>query len=192
MAGSCGFWFPSLPSSLQDLDLSNCLYVDRLSDISYANIISSPLPKLRSLSIRCNYHIFSEHLWTLLGPSEGNIEKLNIGGCNNPGVTHWNLLISRGILRNTTNLNLSFCDINDQTLILLAANAPRLRLLDLNSTMITGVGVKALFSNLDSKLKRLNLNSCKLVSIDAVEYARSHSVKVEFYFPDTVRGKKCA
>ena len=62
----------------------------------------------------------------------------------------------------------------------LALNLPKLKILDVSLTEITGVGVKALCLKKGARLEKLNLDHCEKVSVDAVEWARKRGVEVQY------------
>ena len=80
-------------------------------------------------------------------------------------------------------------DVDDEVAETLALHLPSLTTLDLSHTRVTGVGVKALAEKPGSKLKLLNLNHCRDVGRDAVEYARWRGIDVSYRFPDSKGGR---
>ena len=81
----------------------------------------------------------------------------------------------------------SNCD--DEAVATVTGALSKLRVLDLSATDITGVGVK---QALQSKhLTKLVVNNCRRIGIDAIDWARSQGVQVEYRMLDDVsRGKK--
>ncbi|KAF2839404.1 hypothetical protein M501DRAFT_1057677 [Patellaria atrata CBS 101060] len=57
---------------------------------------------------------------------------------------------------------------------------PRLRILNLSKTSISGVAVKVIVTKLRGRLTFLGLNMCHRVSPDAVEWARQQGIEVSF------------
>lgn len=66
---------------------------------------------------------------------------------------------------------------------------PNLRTLDLSETDITGVGVKHALKA--THLERLVVNNCRKIGIDAIDWARSQGVRVDYRMSDdTPEGRK--
>ena len=84
---------------------------------------------------------------------------------------------------------MEYTEVNDDVAEKLALHLPSLTTLDLSHTRVTGIGVKALVEKPGSKLKLLNLNHCRDVGRDAVEYARSRGINVSHRFPDSKDAK---
>ena len=122
---------------------------------------------------------------------KGHLRQLDLS--RSPKITEslYSELIRGGCFDDVEELKLNGCDIGDIPVGLLAEKAHNLTYLDLGRTVVTGVGVKALVTNLKDTLQYLNLDSCTSTSIDAVEFARSIGITVSFNFPDDSRkGKK--
>lgn len=69
-------------------------------------------------------------------------------------------------------------DCDDSQLNEIVSALPKLRVLDLTGSVITGVGVKT--ARRKTRIKELNLTNCRKVEVDAVEWARSEGVKVKY------------
>ncbi|KAL9103744.1 MAG: hypothetical protein Q9163_001248 [Psora crenata] len=146
------------------------------------------LPKLVSLTFSDLSRAQPAFLRDWLEPSKGSLRHLDVSGFQYLMEDQvLSELIEHGCLDNIEQLVLRRCDIGDKALELLAQKAQHLKYLDLNSTRVTGVGVKALASHLKGTLKYLNLNSCKATSVDAVQFARSTGLAVSFLFPSGLR-----
>lgn len=69
-------------------------------------------------------------------------------------------------------------DCDDNKLERMLSALPKLRVLDLTGTLVTGVGVKnAIWT---TSVKDLSLINCRHVGPDAVEWARAKGVKVQY------------
>lgn len=179
--------FPLLPTSVETLDLTGCIYDDTRQDISCARLEATHLPELNVLLI-ANYHAISAvSLMSLLKPSRGKLKKLSIEACRMLTAMDYAVLIQEGFLSMVSQLNLGSSDVGDDIIEQLATNLQNLRFLDLSCTIVTGIGVKALTLQKNRTLERLNLKNCTSVNIDAVEYARSRGITVDFSFPDPRR-----
>jgi F-box/TPR repeat protein Pof3 len=53
-----------------------------------------------------------------------------------------------------------------------------LRRLDLSTTWVTGVGIRALVTGLKGILERVDVSQCRHLNQDAVEWARNQGVEV--------------
>lgn len=106
------------------------------------------------------------------------------------GINHLPVLLSSFRLSVLENLTLrDSTSIDDTIAELIALNLPELKTLDLGSTAITGYGVKKIVESCE-KLQQLRLNGCQRCSIDAVEWARSKGLKVDFAMDTDTKGKK--
>lgn len=183
-------FFPKLPSSLQTLKLTNC-YIggDHLQTLD--TILTSDLINLTRLYIRGLHSIFPPALRALLESNKGNHTELNLHDFNF-GVMAVSSTITLSHLPRIVALDLGCCHVTDSIVTELLAKIPYLETLNLESTEVTGVGVKALvLGSSEGKLKKLFLNGCRDVSSDAVEWARGKGVQVDCYFSDPVmKGKK--
>lgn len=175
--------FPRLPPSLRALDLSSCIASPQLDDLSLANVMDSSLPEMKSLSLS-NYHSMEPtRLMALLSLGKGKLEFLNLKHCNLQA-QNISSLIQDGFLTNVIQLGLAGLPVNDTCVELLATSSHLLKYLDLSSTRVTGVGVKALVLKPGVRLERLNLMQCSLVNVDAVNFGRSHGIQITYSFPE--------
>ena len=88
-------------------------------------------------------------------------------------------------MRNVVELDVSYNGLPDRFFEHLAEISPRLRNLNASyNPSMTGVSVKALIMKPGEKLKKLDLEYCSCVGVDAVELARMHGVAVKYRFPD--------
>ncbi|KAL9121791.1 MAG: hypothetical protein Q9187_001643, partial [Circinaria calcarea] len=83
-----------------------------------------------------------EDLQALLGPGKGLLKKLSLVYCI--VVDDISSLVQDGYLTEVTELSFRNSSIDDTIAELIAEKLPRLKILDLATTGITGVGVKAL------------------------------------------------
>ena len=182
--------FPRIPASLRSLDLTECYSINCDTQVSQVNIKDTNLQDLHSLSLSPGkWPISYENLQTLLRPSKSLLKKFSYLCCAMED--NISSLIQEGYLVEVTELNLHYSSINDKIAELIAENLPRLKILDLAATSITGVGVKALVLKLGDRLEKLNLMHCTSVSSDAVDFARAKGVHVTYSFPDMKgKGKK--
>ncbi|KAI9756860.1 MAG: hypothetical protein M1815_002647 [Lichina confinis] len=92
-----------------------------------------------------------------------------------------------GYLTNLTMLGLAGQSMTDDGVVAIAQGAPNLEHVNLSSTAVSGISVKALLERPDSKIKLLSVDNCSYLNPDAVEYARAKGVHVNFSFPDPKR-----
>ncbi|MCJ1464939.1 hypothetical protein MMC07_003554 [Pseudocyphellaria aurata] len=181
--------FPRLPPSLRNLDLSSCTPSTLRDDSSITNIMESSLPEMRRLSLSNFHSMGPTELGFLLREVTGKLELLNLKYCNFQA-DEIESLVLLGFLKNVTQLSLAFLPVNDACVEHLANNLHHLKVLDLEATRVTGVGVKALVLSPCFKLERLNLLQCSSVSVDAVNLARSHRIHTTYGFPETLKHAK--
>ncbi|KAK5123926.1 hypothetical protein LTR85_002123 [Meristemomyces frigidus] len=99
------------------------------------------------------------------------------------------VFLSNARLRALERLTLQPTGVFDDAHVhVVAEKLVELRILDLSKTEITGVGVKDLVQR--GHIKHLLLNDCRLLSSDAVEWARSQGVRVDYRMLSGERGSK--
>ncbi len=181
------FVFPTLPESIQILNLSTCVFLPIPGLALETGIQTNFLPRLRCLMMSFAYLLGIVGLQSLLTPNKGNLTTLRLEFCSR--LTNEDLvsLMENGYFRSVTDLSLAACDIKDAAVEVLAATSPHLTALDLDYTKVTGVAVKALVLKPGRKLERLSLKNCGRVGADAVDLARGSGVTVVFTFPDRTR-----
>ena len=183
--------FPNLPSSLQELNVSNCYNIVFATPESQTNLLETSLSNMTSLSLSSLSSMLPADLEVLLEPSKGQLLKLDISGCfliENPDIAQ---LIQYGYLDSLVELRLRTTSVNDQIAESIAKNLHRLKILDLGSTKVTGVGVKSLVISPNINLEALGLQNCTSVSVDAVDFARSKGISVTYGFSDNLKyGRK--
>ncbi|MCJ1234631.1 hypothetical protein MMC14_002592 [Varicellaria rhodocarpa] len=170
--------FPRLPPSLRILDMTDCNTLEFDLAITEINLATFPLPNLISVTLPFARNISLAVIHLLFEPNKGKLTKLDIGGATfNIDVSE---LITAGYLAEVTELRLRNRLVNDTVAKKLALNLPKLKILDVSLTEITGVGVKALCLKKGARLEKLNLDHCEKVSVDAVEWARKRGVEVQY------------
>jgi F-box/TPR repeat protein Pof3 len=84
-------------------------------------------------------------------------------------------------------LSLAVCHgCDDESVSNITRLLPRLTTLDLSETDITGVGVKQALQL--KNLRKLIVNDCRRIGTDAIDWARSQGVKVEYRMCDNLSG----
>lgn len=184
------FCFPLLPISVETLDLSSCIYDLYGVSESKARLKATHLPALTGLSVAGDHYTTDPTVLSLLKANKGNLKSLNIKGCHNLTPTDYYTLIREGFLDTVTQLGLGVHNIGDEIIESIATNLSHLKILDLDSARVTGIGVKALALQKNRTLERLILKNCEYVSVDAVEYARARGIIVHFSSPDASWKKK--
>lgn len=175
--------FPRLPESLQALNLTSCVFSASAYASAYSltdHINENQLPNLKALVLAHMHDLVVDGLRSLLSANKGNLMALNLAHCNKLAREDISSLIQDGYLRAITILNLAACDFTDEIAQLLAMASSGLENLDIEHTKVTGVGVKALVLKSGRKLEKLKLNSCLLVSKDAIDFARDNGINVQF------------
>lgn len=166
--------FPLLPPSIRNLSVASSL---RSEDSAYSH-----LPNIESLTLYTGFLYKAIGLPSLLGPSKGKLKKLHLTAkffgepAYGPGI--FQRLIDDGLLSETTVLSAINTGLNDEVVGLIANNLPKLRILSLEGSSITGVGVKVLVLKPGDKLEMLDVRKCDRLSHDAIEWARSKGVQV--------------
>lgn len=182
LRGSSQAMFPLLPPTIQTLNLlgwHSCSVADGTS------LGSMKLEKLTRLSIGDVHGFTFDDLCLLLEANKGNLIELD---CASPtwetteNLENMKRLVTSGYLCRVEKLTMPRCQVNDEIAEALAANAQCVLSLDISHSFVSGIGVRALVEKPGSKLQRLQLNFCDLVSVDAVDYARSLGIQVEFRF----------
>ena len=179
---------PLLPSSLQCLDLSGNPRL-QISNTNQASQTDFELAMLKILHIRDCVGLQPIDVHWLLRASKGKLRLLDAKQ-SYLSPAQFNFLITEGYFQKISHLCLAGSFIEDETLELIARASPDLEFLDLSSTRITGIGVKALIEANCEKLKYLILINCHSVGPDVVELARARCVRVEYYFPEKGRKRK--
>lgn len=184
---SCCDWLsiPCLPSSLQNLDFGGS--TDGSGD-GMGTLKWSHLPELKILSMQSNHMLTASKLSQLLRPNKGNLESLDISGCGLLTEADVQSYLKDGFLTRITWMDLAGLSIGDATVELVASSCPHLAIAGFGSTRITGVGIKALVTKLRPTLQRLYVSHCPELSPDAVVWARSQKIIVDYNFPSDPKG----
>ena len=183
----CNIGAINLPSSLRELNLAECFPGFSVP----LSVHKQRLPNFVHLELADCCHVNPEGLCALLESNKGNFLHLGLNrGCFKDRELCF-FFIEEGYFDNAQQLMLQQWPIDDGMIELMVKRCTNIRHLDLGSTKITGVGVKAIVTSLKGTLEDLSLDSCTSISIDAVDFARSMGVKVSFNFPENSRtGKK--
>ncbi|KAI9810245.1 MAG: hypothetical protein M1827_006379 [Pycnora praestabilis] len=181
--------FPKLPPHLHSLNLSCNYELNLTCDPSRDNLLKLNLESLVALRFDDINNADGSALYTLLHSTTANLKKLafNCSGSTDHSLVE--ALTNLGKLDHVIDLELRDSDITDHQLQVLAKRIHHLKRLDISNTQITGVGVKALVTNQKGKIECLVLNNCQGISEDAVTWARSMGVMVQYSFPDRLKGK---
>ena len=92
-------------------------------------------------------------------------------------------------LTDLESLSLAGClHFDDDAVEIITQNLSKLRTLDLSDTEISGIGVKEAMKQ--KHLERLIVNNCRHIGIDAIDWARSQGVQVDFSMFDNMFGGK--
>ena len=175
----------NFPSTLRSFVMTNCTF-PRIS------FLALNLPHIIRLSLAGWNELSLSELQACLIPNKGKLTHLDIGGCVELSNANIKEIITQNYLEGIENLVLKSCNVDDEIAALMARNLPRLQKLDVSSSKITGVGVKALVERLKGKLQHLCLDGCHSTNIDAVKLAREMGVIVAYGFPDPshLRGRR--
>ncbi|KAI6709791.1 hypothetical protein JHW43_007682 [Diplocarpon mali] len=162
---------PALPPTLKHLVLSEN------PKLKLANSEERPiiLPLLQSFECHSTA-LDGEALSFILGASikAGNLKILKAGGRLLNGRPH---LVTNEFpaSESVEELSLASMDIGDNVALEVVGLYPNVKKLDMASTRITGVAVKAFVEN---GLEWLKMNHCESVSVDAIDWARGQGVEV--------------
>lgn len=97
-------------------------------------------------------------------------------------------VLSHPRLKEVQHLTLKSCHgLDDNAMSAVASCLPLLRSLDVSGTDITGAGIRDV---VNIGLKKLVVNDCRLLGLDAVHWARNQGVKVEYRSTDPMTGAK--
>ncbi|KAG9234324.1 hypothetical protein BJ875DRAFT_17711 [Amylocarpus encephaloides] len=178
----------------------------KLQDLDFTNTNLRAIPKLpptlRRLILRDNPHLqdvaVSEETWNPLPLLETfdcagtDMTSQSIKNVIDPSIKIGNLrILSVGDRGQNTSIDLPRCDTLEELqiaymhdeesyFITLVDRFPNLRKLDVSATKVTGVAVRHF---VNSGIIHLKVSECFDISADAVAWARSQGVEVEFNFP---------
>ncbi|MCJ1476412.1 hypothetical protein MMC13_005078 [Lambiella insularis] len=178
--------FPCLPHSLRSLTMVKAWGIGSRSALNDAYMARNDFSALTHLTVSAARFLLPEAVTALIGSGKNKLQKLDLRDHDSRlGIA---ALISEGHLSEVEELRLSDVDLSDQLAELIARSCPRLKSFDASYNLkLTGVGVKALVLKEGEALKRLELDHCAGVGIDAVEFARAKGVVVGFTFPDNLK-----
>jgi hypothetical protein len=159
---------PKFPETIKSLDLTS-LYCAESVDLEMK------LPLLESFS--CQHSAVSTIAVQTIMKSAINLKQAKIGFRYDEPATAATFPRCQSL----EELSLQASLYAEADLIDITTKCPKLQNLNLDDTYITGVAVKH-FVGLG--IKKLSLNRCNGVSLDAVEYARSKGVQVQYSFRD--------
>jgi hypothetical protein len=160
---------PKLPETIRSLDLDH-LYFPR-----HAADLEMKLPLLESFS--CEHSSLGTIAVQAIMKSTINLKHARIGCRFDEPATAATFPPCQSL----EELSLQFSLYREADIIDITTKCPKLQNLNVDGTCITGIAVKH-FVGLG--IKRLSLNRCYEVSSDAVEYARSKDVQVQYTFHD--------
>jgi hypothetical protein len=191
--------FLKLPESITILRLKSMAYPSDLPnalDCLMQPTASIHLPKLKELALSAPGYLGT---WVeiLLGKTEGGqviassseemskLSSLTMDGSDLHGEALGPTLDDVR-LRNLEQLSLARTDCDDDVIPDIIERLPKLRMLDLTETPVTGVGVKQALKA--KNLEQLVLNDCRDLGVDAVEWARLQGVTVKYKMKGEARG----
>lgn len=185
ITGRCRALLPAFAPSIIDLSI-NVVRAER-----------SPTERIQKLPnlVRLSWvdSAISQSFFVLLCSwllqNKGNLLELRLDG-HNLSTPELQSLVKEGFLDSVEILSLRQSEFTDEVAESVAESLHHLKALDIAHTLITGVAVKAVITGVGSILQSLCLDSCRCVSIDAVEWARARGVHVSFKFPENSSGRK--
>ncbi|KAL8812301.1 MAG: hypothetical protein Q9223_007327 [Gallowayella weberi] len=182
---------PRALPSLRMLELRDCPGIlERFSapstgstpDLRVGGVIELSLPSASNLQM--------DTLLQLLGSAPTGLRKLNLFHCARITAVDLSNLIRKGYMDDVVDLDLSGTPVTDTVIESLAERAHRLETIRLEQTEITGVAVKALLRNRESKLQHLDIRRCYHISSDAYAWAREIKGLTVHSRRDESKGKK--
>ena len=179
ISNNTGITVPLVPLSLESLILDE--YRPRVAplDREWENT-----GNLKHLSV-VKWKISHPFPWI----SSQNLEYLNVSDFCFSESSNFQRMLVDGAFSELTQLRMQLTDTDDDLALLVAQHMPGLKSLDLSFTFVTGVAIRALVTNLD--LDYLSLDGCWTTSVDAVEWARSQGVRVDYNLSDDrMKGRK--
>jgi hypothetical protein len=123
------------------------------------------------------------------GPvNRSKIRKLAINGALSSKDSLQSLL-EQERLTDLESLSLARClHCDDDAVTIVTTHLSKLRTIDLSDTDVTGIGVKQALQQ--RHLEKLIVINCRRIGIDAIDWARSQGVQVEYRMLDDVSGGK--
>lgn len=184
---------PLLPPTITWLNISDCgmqviwpngaVAAGTLDPVLTAN----KLPLLEYLTFQVNEGLSFPQLYQFLEPSltAGNLKSLDLGGLQISKPTTSIREVTKDVrFGSVTDLSLKNWTWDEGHMLDIIQLFPGLRRVDLSLTKVTGVLIKGLMTRKPSiPLEWLGLTECHELSSDAVVYARSKGVIVNYSFP---------
>ncbi|TPX22800.1 hypothetical protein DIZ76_014679 [Coccidioides immitis] len=160
-----------LPVTLEYLRLEHCTFAPPLQ--------GNPLgqfSRLKSAIFQFCYPLSPDMLETILVNNEKTLTHLTISWCSDLAQEHLEPLITRGLFRSITHLDISgVIGVNDAITPLIINNMPNLKVLNLSATRISGLTIKQLVDAETPKIEKIVVGT---VSRDAIEYGLSRNIQV--------------
>ncbi|KAI9842562.1 MAG: hypothetical protein M1837_007075 [Sclerophora amabilis] len=184
-------FFPELPPSIRSLNISHRGMLRPVGFLNLQNMEMANLVSLERLRMENIDELAVSSLIKLLRPSIGVRKSLSIAQAAFMDTATMVELARSGVLADVTELSVAGTFVDDDGIIALTSASPNLIRLDLSSTNVSGISVKALVIRPEMNLKWLGLTHCASVSPDAVELARSKGVVVDYQMAERSKsGKK--
>ncbi|KAF0695875.1 Aste57867_13333 [Aphanomyces stellatus] len=151
--------------TLKELQLSDCM-------VSPLPTITSSLV-MRYLQLNLCYLTATDIVQLSVGLLDSKVERLSLAQTNREGTEDGFKILLEALPRSkVTHLDLSYCELDDQTLVALAPLLPptRLELLVLDGNPITNAGVSALASaiRISSTIQNLSLRDCTQITVEGI------------------------
>ncbi|MDI1490106.1 MAG: hypothetical protein OHK93_001306 [Ramalina farinacea] len=172
-----------LPTSLKSISLEHSV-----GEATILGQLRVHVPELKRINLSRYVHRAGPMtIQALLGASTANVEYLNLSYMS--ADQQYMADVFRGqVVANVEALGLAGLPVSDDNLAYLGSVASRLKRINLSSTLVSGVGVKALVNGCKDTLTWIKLDNCRKVSPDAIEWARSCGIDVSYYFRDGLAG----
>lgn len=172
-----------LPTSLKSISLEHSVCEATVSGQQRVHV-----PELKWINLSRYVHRSGPmNIRALLGASRGNVEHLNLSYMS-ADQQYMADVFREQVVAKVEALGLAGLPVSDDNLAYLGSVATKLKHLNLSSTSVSGVGVKALVNGCKDTLTWIKLDNCRNVSPDAIEWARSCGIEVSYYFRDGLAG----
>nr|KMM69414.1 leucine Rich Repeat domain-containing protein [Coccidioides posadasii RMSCC 3488] len=160
-----------LPVTLEYLRLEHCTFAPPLQ----GNPVGQ-FSRLKSAIFQFCYPLSPDMLESLLVNNERTLTHLTISWCSDLAQEHLEPLITRGLFRSITHLDISgVIGVNDAITPLIINNMPNLKVLNLSATRISGLTIKQLVDAETPKIEKIVVDT---VSRDAIQYGLSRNIQV--------------
>jgi hypothetical protein len=169
---------PELPQSLEHISLSQCLLPE--SSVFSSILEGKTLPNLKTAIFNSSNVATYQFLVDFLTNSKAPITHLDVESCPNIWKEELQRLMLEGYLSMLTDLNIAgLAGIDDSLTPVIINTMPKLEVLDLSNTHITGITLKDLADAEKVKIKKLSAKNCASpLSLDAVEYALRRGIRL--------------